>query len=49
MTMEDPEALAEPYHTTARYRRDRYGALLAFECSQNDRNPVNAEGEVEFH
>jgi hypothetical protein len=49
MTMDDPEALAEPFHTTARYRRDRYGALLEFECSQNDRNPVDAEGNVTFH
>ena len=49
MTMEDPEALAEPYHTTVRYRRDRYGALLEFECSQNDRNPVGENGVTEFH
>lgn len=49
MTMEDPEALAEPYHTTARYRRDRYGSLLEFECSQNDRNPVNESGVTEFN
>jgi hypothetical protein len=49
MTMEDPEALAEPYHTTARYRRDRYGGLLEFECSQNDRNPVDANGNTEFN
>jgi hypothetical protein len=48
MTMEDPDALAEPFHTTARYRRDRYGQLLEFECSQNDRNPVDASGNTEF-
>jgi hypothetical protein len=48
MTMDDPEALAQPYHTTARYRRDRYGALLEFECSQNDRNPVDATGTTTF-
>ena len=48
MTMDDPDALAEPYHTTARYRRDRYGALLEFECSQNDRNPVDAQGNTTF-
>ena len=48
MTMDDPDALAEPYHTTALYRRDRYGALLEFECSQNDRNPVDASGNTEF-
>lgn len=49
MTMDDPEALAAPYHATARYRRDRYGALLEFECSQNDRNPVDENGVTEFH
>jgi hypothetical protein len=48
MTMDDPEALTEPFHTTARYRRDRYGKLLEFECSQNDRNPVDANGDTEF-
>uniref|UniRef100_UPI001A9C479D hypothetical protein n=1 Tax=Altererythrobacter segetis TaxID=1104773 RepID=UPI001A9C479D len=48
MTMEDPDALAEPFHTTARYRRDRYGALLEFECSQNDRNPVDETGETTY-
>jgi hypothetical protein len=49
MTMDDPDALAEPYHTTVRYRRDRYGQLLEFQCSQNDRNPVNESGVTEFH
>jgi hypothetical protein len=28
MRMEDPEALAEPFAVTTRYRRDRYGKLL---------------------
>jgi hypothetical protein len=49
MTMDDPEALAEPFRVTARYRRDRYGALIEFQCSENDRNPVNEDGETEFH
>jgi hypothetical protein len=49
MTMDDPQALAEPFHATARYRRDRYGALIEFECSENDRNPVDANGNTEFH
>ena len=49
MTTHDPEALAEPFAVTARYRRDRYGALIEFQCSENDRNPVNEDGETEFH
>ena len=48
MRMEDPEALAEPFEVTTRYRRDRHGTLLEFQCSENDRNPVNAAGETEF-
>jgi hypothetical protein len=48
MHMEDPEALAEPFETTARYRRDRYGKLLEFQCSENDRNPVDENGETQF-
>ena len=49
MRMEDTEALAEPFEVTVRYRRDRYGKLLEFQCSENDRNPVNEEGLTEFN
>lgn len=48
MWMEDPEALAEPFSVTARYRRDRYGKLIEFQCSENDRNPINEHGETLF-
>ena len=48
MTMTDPKAFAEPYQVTARYRRDRNGSLIEFECAQNDRNPINDEGETEY-
>ena len=48
MRMEDPLALAEPYEVTVTYRRDREGGLIEFQCSENDRNPVNGEGETEF-
>jgi len=44
MRMEDPLAFAEPFEVTVRYRRDRHGALIEFQCSQNDRNPVDSEG-----
>jgi hypothetical protein len=48
LRMEDPQALAEPFELTVTYRRDREGTLLEFQCSENDRNPVNAQGETEF-
>jgi hypothetical protein len=48
MRMEDPEALEEPFEVTVRYRRDRHGALIEFQCAENDRNPVDEEGNTEF-
>jgi len=48
MVMDDPLALEQPFSTTVRYRRDRYGQLIEFQCSENDRNPVNEAGETEY-
>ena len=48
MRMEDPEALAEPFEVTVRYRRDRHGSLIEFQCAENDRNPVDEGGNTEF-
>lgn len=48
MRMEDPEALAVPYEVTVTYRRDRHGMLFEFQCSENNRNPVNEDGETLF-
>lgn len=48
ITIEDPDALEEPFNLEVSYRRDRYGALLEFQCSENDRNPVDAEGNTLF-
>jgi hypothetical protein len=48
MRMEDPEALEEPFEVTVRYRRDREGSLIEFQCAENDRNPIDAEGNTEF-
>ena len=42
--MVDPDALEEPFKVTQRYRRDRYGKLIEFQCAENDRNPIDAEG-----
>jgi hypothetical protein len=46
MLMEDPEALEEPFAVTVRYGRDRNGGLIEFQCSENDRNPVDDEGNT---
>ncbi len=48
MRMTDPEAFAEPWLVTTRYTRDRHGTLIEFQCSQNDRNPVDEEGYTQF-
>jgi hypothetical protein len=48
MRMEDPEALEEPFVVTARYRRDREGSLIEFQCAENDRNPIDEEGHTQF-
>jgi hypothetical protein len=48
MTAEDPEALEKPWTRTFTYKRSRDLQLLEFECSENDRNPVDAEGKTGF-
>jgi hypothetical protein len=49
MTVEDPLALVKPWHVTDTYRRSRTQQLLEFECEENNRNPVNARGQVQFN
>ena len=48
MRMEDPLAFVEPLEVVARYRRDRHGSLIEFQCFENNRNPVNEDGETLF-
>ena len=48
ITLEDPDALAEPYKQTITYRRERDQQLLEFVCAENDRNPVDADGNTTF-
>ena len=47
-TVEDPEALEHPWSTTLRFKRTRGGELYEFVCAENDRNPVDAAGHVQF-
>jgi len=46
MRMEDPEALEEPFEIAVRYRRDREGSLIEFQCAENDRNPIDDDGNT---
>jgi hypothetical protein len=45
-TYEDPDVLAAPWHQNYRFRRDRTWEILEYVC-ENDRHPVNAEGQTE--
>jgi hypothetical protein len=46
MLVEDPLALAKPWHNVLTYKRARDQDLLEFECAENDRNPVDAAGHT---
>jgi hypothetical protein len=48
MTIEDPEALAQTWTGSYRYRRHREWDELEYACAENDRNPVGADGRAGF-
>ena len=48
ITVVDPEALEQPFHQTVRYLRHRDWELQEFYCSENDRNPLGADGKAAF-
>jgi hypothetical protein len=48
MTVEDPVALTKPWVHTLTYKRSREWQLLEFICAENDRNPVDTEGNTGF-
>ncbi len=48
MTVEDPVALEKPWQTSFSYHRARDQNLLEFICEENNRNPVNAQGQTGF-
>ena len=48
ITLDDPEALVQPFTQTFNFKRTREGTLLEFVCAENDRNPVDANGKTEF-
>lgn len=47
-TFEDPVALAAPWHSTYIFTRQRALDQIEFVCAQNDRNPIDANGDVQF-
>lgn len=47
-TFEDPVALVAPWHSTYVFTRQRGLDQIEFICAQNDRNPINENGDVEF-
>jgi hypothetical protein len=46
MLVEDPVALAKPWHNVLSFKRARDQDLLEFVCAENDRNPVDAQGRT---
>ena len=48
LTAEDPVALAKPWVHTFSFKRSREWTLLEFICAENDRNPVDANGNTGF-
>ncbi len=48
ITLEDPDALAEPYTQTITCRRRARPAASRVRVCENDRNPVDADGNTTF-
>jgi hypothetical protein len=46
-TFEDPNVLAQPWHRTHTFRRDRTWDILEYVCAENDRHPLDAEGQTQ--
>ncbi len=48
LTLDDPVALAQPWHETMTYTRHREWDQIEFICEENNRNPVDEEGKTHF-
>ncbi len=46
-TFEDPNVLAQPWHRTHTFRRDRTWDILEYVCAENDRHPLDANGQTQ--
>ena len=47
-TFDDPVALAAPWHSTYLFSRTRAQEQLEFICAENDRNPINENGNIDL-
>ena len=45
MTIYDPVAFSHPWELRRTYRRDPNGRMLEYNCAENNRNPVDADGK----
>lgn len=45
-TYEDPDVLAAPWHQNHTFRRDRTWEILEYICDQNDRHPIDEDGQT---
>lgn len=46
-TYVDPEVLEAPWHQAYQFRRDRTWDIIEYVCAENDRHPVNEDGQTE--
>jgi len=46
-TYEDPNVLEEPWNLKHTFRRDRTWDMLEYICDENDRHPVDADGQTQ--
>jgi hypothetical protein len=45
-TLTDPEVLSQPWHRQHTFRRDRTWEILEYVCDENNRHPVDANGQT---
>ena len=46
-TFEDPNVLAQPWNRKHTFRRDRTWEILEYVCAENDRHPLDQEGQTQ--
>ena len=46
-TYDDSNVLAQPWHRTHTFRRDRTWDILEYVCAENDRHPLDEEGQTQ--
>jgi len=46
-TFVDPDVLGQPWHRTHTFRRDRGWDILEYVCEENNRHPIDANGQTQ--